>query len=348
MQTARVELQDLRDRIATFNETREPTERSLAIEAQLSLWLNDANHIVAMFNRPEPLAPRDPGFRVLLANQLALAGRYDAARALVDEGSIDAEAHPIVTLIRAEALHANNEFDAAAEALEALPATLPFEGETLRRYYALRSDLPDLREAWADEVRIREAEAARDDLPRVAIKTSKGVIVAELFEDQAPNTVANFISLAEDDFYAGTTFHRVIPRFMAQGGDPNTREGATGAPGTGGPGYSIADELEEGVYRRHFGGVLSMANSGPDTGGSQFFITHQPTPHLDGKHTVFGRVLEGMDVVRRIERDDEIVDVEILRKREHEYEPVTLNDEAAMPPADGGEAGGTDDQAGRE
>lgn len=128
------------------------------------------------------------------------------------------------------------------------------------------------------------------------ITTDAGDIVVELFADKAPQTVNNFVFLAREGFYDGVTFHRVIKGFMAQGGDP------TGS-GRGGPGYTFADEFHADL--RHDGpGVLSMANAGPGTNGSQFFITYAPTPHLDGRHTVFGRVAQGMDAVHAIpERD---------------------------------------------
>jgi cyclophilin family peptidyl-prolyl cis-trans isomerase len=127
-------------------------------------------------------------------------------------------------------------------------------------------------------------------------KTEKGDFVIELFADQAPKTVNNFVFLAREKFYDGVTFHRVIKDFMVQGGDP------TGT-GTGGPGYKFADEFHPAL--KHNGsGILSMANAGPGTNGSQFFITHRATPHLDNKHSVFGKVIQGMDVVMSIpERD---------------------------------------------
>ncbi len=128
------------------------------------------------------------------------------------------------------------------------------------------------------------------------IETEKGDIVVELFADKAPNTVNNFVFLAREGFYDNTTFHRVIEGFMAQGGDP------TGT-GTGGPGYTFADEINPDL--KHDGpGVLSMANAGPNTNGSQFFITFEATPWLDGKHTVFGRVIKGMDVLFSISPRD--------------------------------------------
>jgi cyclophilin family peptidyl-prolyl cis-trans isomerase len=126
--------------------------------------------------------------------------------------------------------------------------------------------------------------------------TERGTFTCELFAADAPLTVENFVSLAQAGFYDGTTFHRVIPGFMAQGGDP------TGT-GRGGPGYTFGDEFSSA--RRHdAAGVLSMANAGPGTNGSQFFITLGPTPHLDGKHSVFGRVSDGMDVVRALRERD--------------------------------------------
>jgi cyclophilin family peptidyl-prolyl cis-trans isomerase len=128
------------------------------------------------------------------------------------------------------------------------------------------------------------------------LKTERGDIVVELYGDRAPRTVENFVNLARAGFYDGTTFHRVIRDFMAQGGDP------TGT-GTGGPGYEFGDEFHSSL--RHDGpGVLSMANAGPGTNGSQFFITHGPTPHLDDRHSVFGRVTEGMDVVLALRERD--------------------------------------------
>jgi len=188
-------------------------------------------------------------------------------------------------------------------------------------------------EYWKEEQARREQDAAAaEKLPEVELDTTRGRIVVELFEDDAPNTVANFISLVESGFYDGTKFHRVLPAFMAQGGDPNTKPGAEDQPGTGGPGYTIKCEWDRPNSRRHFAGTLSMAHAGRDSGGSQFFLTHLPTPHLDkdvtvpaGKdaHTVFGRVVEGLDVVLDLKRDDTITSAKVLNKRDHEYKPET-------------------------
>ena len=128
------------------------------------------------------------------------------------------------------------------------------------------------------------------------ISTDKGDMVIELFANKTPRTVNNFVFLAREGYYDGTIFHRVIPDFMAQGGDP------TGT-GRGGPGYRFNDEFEPSL-RHNKPGILSMANAGPGTNGSQFFITHVPTPHLDNKHSVFGQITSGMDVLLSIpERD---------------------------------------------
>jgi len=173
-------------------------------------------------------------------------------------------------------------------------------------------------------VQAGKADAA-EELPQVLFKTSKGDVLIELYEDEAPNTVANFISLVENKHYDGLTFHRVIDGFMAQGGDP------TGT-GAGGPGYSIACECYAPNARRHQRGTLSMAHAGKDTGGSQFFLTFVATPHLDGKHTVFGQVVQGMENVDQLMRrdpsrggpSDKIVEAVVVRKRNHEYVPKTL------------------------
>ena len=136
--------------------------------------------------------------------------------------------------------------------------------------------------------------------------TSRGTIVCDLFPKEAPNTVNNFVFLAREGFYDGTKFHRVINDFMIQGGDP---EGS----GRGGPGYQFADELK-GDFKKHQVCSLSMANAGPNTNGSQFFITHVATGHLNGKHTVFGQVRSGQDVVDATKQGDELKSVTIEEK----------------------------------
>ena len=144
---------------------------------------------------------------------------------------------------------------------------------------------------------------------KATLTTTKGTIEPELYADETPNTVANFEKLANAGFYDGTRFHRVIPNFMIQGGDPYSKTGK-GRVGTGGPGYTIKCETQRNTHK-HVAGTLSMAHAGKDTGGSQFFICHSPQGHLDGKHTVFGQVTKGMDVVNAIKGNDEIKTIRV-------------------------------------
>ena len=146
-------------------------------------------------------------------------------------------------------------------------------------------------------------------MTKVIFETDSGNIQFDLFSEDAPNTVANFTNLVNDGFYNGLSFHRVIPGFMAQGGCPNTREGASGMPGTGGPGYKIKCEINS---NKHITGSLSMAHAGKDTGGSQFFLVHEPQPHLDGVHTVFGKT-DDMKVLLSITNGTRINSINLVK-----------------------------------
>lgn len=169
------------------------------------------------------------------------------------------------------------------------------------------------------------------DLPQVMLQTSQGDVVLELYEDNAPNTVANFINLVEKGFYDGLKFHRVIEDFMAQGGCPK-------GTGTGGPGYHIKCECYRKDAKNHEPGVIAMAHAGKDTGGSQFYITFIKTDWLDGKHTVFGKVVKGKDVVDKLAKTqigrrevlgvkhDTIKKAVVVQKRDHKYEPETIKE----------------------
>ena len=233
--------------------------------------------------------------------------------------------HPELLEMAGTAAFMENQFPVAEQCFEMAKKA----GKLNQRGAMYLSMIPYYKEAWANEQKVREAEKDAK-LPYVLIKTTAGDIVVELFEDEAPNTVANFISLAEKGFYNGLTFHRVLPGFMAQGGDPNGN-------GTGGPGYCIPCECQKQNARKHFRGTLSMAHAGKDTGGSQFFITFVPTKSLDGVHTAFGRVVKGFDVLAKIQRIDpeqpvpgivptKIVEMKVLQKREHPYVPTTLKE----------------------
>lgn len=259
--------------------------------------------------------------------------QYEAAlpiiEALVDAGH-ERDELPVwgaLAAIAANEFELADKFVAVARergSLTAEPAKDDFSQETFQSALRYIKDLARYRQRWEKEKAIRDAEAQADDLPRVRLTTTKGEIVIEMFENEAPTAVANFITLVKGGFYDGVVFHRVLPHFMAQGGDP------TGT-GRGGPGHTIRCECERPDARMHFRGSLSMAHAGKDTGGSQFFLTFVPTDFLDGRHTVFGRVVEGIEVIGELQKidperplpgvePDKIVSAEVLRDRGHEYE----------------------------
>jgi cyclophilin family peptidyl-prolyl cis-trans isomerase len=246
--------------------------------------------------------------------------------------------NPAVPALAGIAAYCVNEYDLAEPWLKTAAASGDLakvcnkikemdHSEGPRYYISYPETIAQAKAEWAKEKGIREAEAKTDNLPRVHLKTSQGDIVVELYEDQAPNTVLNFITLVEKGFYDGLPFHRVLPGFMAQGGDPKKN-------GSGGPGYTIPCECYRPDYRLHFRGTLSMAHAGRDTGGSQFFLTFVPTPHLNGKHTAFGRVISGFDVLAKLKRidpetstsasADKIVEAKVIRKRSHAYDAKDL------------------------
>ncbi len=241
----------------------------------------------------------------------------DVARALLDHGCTKKELYDPAAI----AAFATNDFDAA----QTWGQRAQTEGTLSETGGNFLSQIPAYKKLWADEQKIRAKEAEQDDLPQVRLTTNKGDIVVELLENEAPETVGNFVSLVEQKFYDGLTFHRVLPGFMAQGGCPR-------GDGTGDPGYKIYCECTKDNHRNHFRGSLSMAHAGRNTGGSQFFITFVPTPHLNGQHTVFGRVIEGLDVLAKLQRNDpeakgdapiadKIIKAEVIRKRDHQYKP---------------------------
>jgi cyclophilin family peptidyl-prolyl cis-trans isomerase len=250
------------------------------------------------------------------------------ADALIAEG---VESSSVLNL-GGSAHFAEHDFERAVELLSKAEAEQQLDPRSGERWLEPAREYIEL---WKTEQAIRDQEAAAPEAeqnPRAEFETSKGKIVMELYENQAPNTVANFVSLIENGTYDGVKFHRVIPNFMIQGGDPNSKDDDPSNDGLGGPGYTIKCECFEEDARMHFAGSLSMAHAGRDSGGSQFFITHLPTPHLNPNaernsgHTVFGHVVEGLDVVRKIEKDDEITSAKILSKRDHEYKPETTPD----------------------
>jgi cyclophilin family peptidyl-prolyl cis-trans isomerase len=244
---------------------------------------------------------------------------------------------PELTAILAMCCLAENEFELARQPLEKLIATGSAPDELLRIY----EELDSLTAAWQDELVRRERDAQGEPLPLASLETTKGTIVIELFENDAPEAVANFISLAEKGFYNYNAFFMVLSNLMAQTGCPKS-------DGSGGPGYFIPRESEEFTPRKLFRGSVSLAllEDMPDSGGSQFMIAYLPLSLLSEQSTVFGRVISGMPNVAKLNRidpnekkeegeppvvPDEILSVEILRKRDHKYEPTRL----AQPYRDG-------------
>jgi cyclophilin family peptidyl-prolyl cis-trans isomerase len=256
------------------------------------------------------LRPGDPEAALRLARTQHGLNRFEPAAETL-AGLLKAPA-PTAEVRRLHAIcsFATSRFDEATAEFEALLKG-QLEAEERQQAQQFLDMAKKAGAPWKAELALREKEAKADDLPRVKLTTSRGEVVIELFENEAPNTVANFVELVEKKFYDGLKFHRVIAGFMAQGGCPRGN-------GSGDAGYRFRDELGEG-RRTHFRGSLSMANSGPDTNGSQFFITHLPTGWLDGRHTVFGRVLSGQEAVDVLQPGDAIVKAELLRKRPHDY-----------------------------
>lgn len=342
----------LRDDLSKWTSSHDDF-KVVAAELQLSLWLDDSPACNTLFNTLATLQPENsdiivawtnfklsqegadpsvvweeltaqfPGSSSValgMAQYLDSKNRFTEAIAAIEQIDLST-ASPVMLELYSDLLFADNRFKDATAALEQIDPTLLADDPALSAKIDPKlTRYRDTAKRWEIELLIREDEETADDLPRVMIITSKGPILIELFEDHAPNTVANFVSLAESGYYDGTRFHRVLPKFMAQGGDPNSREGAEGTAGSGGPGYNIEDEHTGDNIREHFAGSLSMAKtSTPHSAGSQFFLTHLPTPHLDGRHTVFGRIITGLKIARSLEQDDAIIAMTIVRKRDHDY-----------------------------
>ncbi len=245
---------------------------------------------------------------------------------LLDAG---AEENGVVLSKGFRASFAMDDFDRASLMLDRISEANP-EGDLGQ----IRQVVDDMKEKWQRELMIRRLEKNNDNLPKVKFETTAGDFVVALYEDYAPNTVANFISLVQKKFYNDLTFHYVKPGEYIHTGCPN-------GDGTGGPGYTISSEFDREQIRHYFSGTLGMANTGPETEGSQFVITHQAIPQLNGQFTAFGRVIEGFDVIlgtKAIDPQDpppvgqnatnepvRIIKAEVLWKRDHEYEPAKAN-----------------------
>lgn len=353
-------IRTLRDDIAEWNADHKELAL-IAEELQFTIWLREIEEANELFEELSALQPNNS--RIALAwaefrleqegldsytvytelinrfpnssdivmnwvNVLENQNQFPQAIAAMENLSEEQLQDPNTALAYAQLLYSDNRFNDAIEALNSVNQESENASPvTASRIASVKTKYEEAIGHWQEEQSIRDVEDAAGDMPTARIITVKGPIELTFFEDHAPNTVANFITLAQDGFYDGTKFHRVLKKFMAQGGDPNSKDGVEGSPGSGGPGYTIKDEHLGDDFRRHFAGSLSMANrSAPNSGGSQFFITHLPTNHLDGRHTVFGRVTSGLDVVRNLEVDDEILSITITSKRNHDYTPEKIGE----------------------
>lgn len=368
------------NRVAAYRTEHTDDIRALAMEAQLAVMLKDddrvfdlfdqlmqrdsdnaqlaqdwlryfqsqdeTDHVKDVIDRLVEIGPDNQAIRRVVAEHLRQSMQYEKAIEFLQGVELDPENNPEAIILLSDALFAEHRFQESLDQLNRIPESALEQNRQLRgRVNSKKPDRERYVDYWQTEQQIRSEEAAADDLPRAEIIVKdRGRILVELFENQAPNTVANFITLAEDGFYNGTTFHRVLANFMAQGGDVYSKTGE-GTPGTGNPGYYIPDEHTRDDHRMHFSGSLSMAKTAqPNTAGSQFYITFEPTPWLNGQHTVFGRVLEGLDVARSIKQGDEIEAINILRKRDHEYTVQKIPVPGSTPAAgsDNGQGEGQD------
>lgn len=246
-------------------------------------------------------------------------GAFKLASTMLEHGSQS----PQIAYQAFRAAFAIHDFEAAQAMIDRIEST----GARLNS--AIHDQLTQTAEKWQREQEIRLQEKASDNLPRVQLETDKGTIVIELFEDHAPQTVGNFINLVEKGFYDDLVFHVVRPGLLSQTGCPQ-------GDGDGDPGYQIPCETDREEIRHFFAGTVGMSNEGKDTGGSQFFISHQPNGNFDGSYTAFGRVIEGLDVVYQLTPIDKttspdspinpskVIRATVLRKRDHAYAPTRL------------------------
>lgn len=328
----RASLESLQSRLDAFRESNPDDPRPIAMDLQIAEWLGDDDRIDADY---EALASRSDNDRIQVrwAKHRLGMNRYDDVVAIIERSPVDFAAEPEAGLLLARGRMARNRFQDAIDAVDAIPEDGLSKPGIRGRANRIRGEASRWLALWSDELALRAAEDAAGTAPVMQIVTSRGPVTVLLYEDQAPNTVANFIELAEKDFFDGTLFHRVEPNFVVQGGDPNSRPGSIGEPGTGGRGARIPDEADRPDKRHHFAGVLAMAKSPDpskpgstvkDSGSSQFYVVLEPAENLNAEYTVFGRVIDGMGVVESIRRDDELVDVVTISRPERPYAAETI------------------------
>lgn len=328
----RASLEALQVRLDAFRAANPDDARPIAMDLQIAEWLGDDDRLDADY---EALAARSDSDRVQVrwAQHRLGMNRYDDVAAIIERDPVDLAAEPEAGILVARSRMARNRFQDAIDAIDAIPEDGLKKPGIRARANRIRGEASRWLSLWSDELALRAAEEAAGTSPIMQLVTPKGTVTILLFEDQAPNTVANFIELAEKDFYDGTLFHRVEPNFVVQGGDPNSRPGSVGTAGTGGRGARIPDESGRPDKRYHFAGAIAMAKSPDpstpgstvkDSGSSQFYVVLEPMENLNAEYTVFGRVIDGLGVVEAIRRDDELQDVVTVSRPERTYVAETI------------------------
>jgi cyclophilin family peptidyl-prolyl cis-trans isomerase len=348
-----------RNRVARAMESAPDDPYLAAMDLQIAMWLKEDDAVDAGFERLieitgqagrygqswlayfrnqndlerldeiyASLLTRDPDNDEILlerAGHLVQTGEFARAIETMENVEWDPALRQDTVVALTAALMAEHRFDEAQETLDLLPeGSTGAKASVQARLDILRRQVPDYIDRWAVELELRSSEESADDLPRVELVTGRGRIVLELFESQAPNTVANFIKLVDEGYYAGTVFYRHVPGSLIEGGD-TLSDDETVQPGSSDPGYRIPDEHEREDARSHFSGSVAMARSGgADSGGSRFYLCGKPMPDRNGRYTVFGRIIEGLDVARQLRKDDVLDSARVLRKRDHEYDVQTL------------------------
>ena len=326
-------LVELQNRIDTYRESNPEDPRPLAMDIQISTWLGDDARIDRDYEQLARISDLDRIQVAWAKHRLGLNG-YGSIPGILRDNPVDLAAEPEAGTLLARSLMARNQFQEAIDAINAIPEEGLMKPGIRVSANRIRSQAERWLPLWQDEVTLREAEDAAGSAPIMQLITSRGPVTVMLYETQAPNTVANFIELAERNFFDGTRFHRVEPNFVVQGGDPNSRPDSTIAPGSGGRGKWIPDEAGRPDKRFHFAGSLAMAKSPdqqqpgstiPNSASSQFYVVLEPAENLNDEYTVFGRVIDGIEIVEAIRKNDDLFKVATISRPEREYKAETLN-----------------------
>lgn len=336
----------LLDKVRPFATAKQPM--AMAMQVQLATWLDDRPLVDETYAN---ILSLNPSNEVALSQWFgAMNKRNDFERtvqqALERNAVVGASARASVPVI--EALIALNRIGDAKARVDGITLAATERPDVSSRINALKTRIDALHPLWQAEDALRQADESAGNLPRVEIVTSRGPIVVELFEDQAPNSVAAFLSFVEAGQYAGTKFHKRVPNIGLLGGDPNSKAGAAGRPGFGTPGYRLPDEAGLPNHRLALAGTIGFAKADAppatpapdapppprtvkDSAGATFFLLTQPAEHLVGECTVFGRIVSGSELLATLSVNDTIESTKVLRKREHEY-TVTKAPELPTPP----------------